>query len=63
MTQDSEWIPWPGGECPVATETLVEVRFDDPLNTERTYAARSLRWTHRNGNSDIIAYRIVEQQP
>ena len=47
------WIAWEGGECPVSTETLVDVRW------ERRLAAGCCRWDHRETSDDIVAYRIV----
>ncbi|NKI68894.1 hypothetical protein GN109_05630 [Collimonas pratensis] len=53
------WIQWPGGECPVADDVLVEVMLNDGC-VDGPLPAKSLRWNHLNdGNdSDIIAYKI-----
>lgn len=53
------WIQWPGGECPVADDVLVEVMLNDGC-IERPLPANSFRWNHLNdGNdSDIIAYKL-----
>ena len=52
------WIPWSGGECPVAPETLVDTKF---RNGSRAFgeAADEWDWLHRSTLplSDIIAYR------
>jgi len=68
MTDDRKemgaWIDWAGGECPVPTNQLVDLRFArapsgrawgdryraDPLNWE---------WQHGKAPLDIIAYREV----
>ena len=55
----SEWIEWNGGECPVAGDTLVEVRFQDGTHSKARKAA-IWSWKHDFVNSDIVAYRIVE---
>ncbi len=43
------FIPWHGGECPVARVTVVDAILR---------GGRNLRWFHRYGDGDIIAYRI-----
>jgi hypothetical protein len=68
---ENEWIEWAGGECPVALDARVDVRFRDGvehigLNNE----AHVYHWQHLsqgrapNGfkpDHDIIAYRVVSQ--
>lgn len=66
MADDSEWIEWAGGECPVDPYGFTEVRFRD--GEEETAPAMhwvdrwSNRWEHRGPyrNEDIIAYRVVQ---
>ena len=56
------WIPWAGGECPLAgIYGIVEVRFRDGY-TEYGHPSRwNASWIHRpyDPMCDIIAYRIV----
>lgn len=60
---DDGWIPWEGGDCPVAHSTTVDVRLR--LGCEGCDVASNWRWLHETrGNSilegaDIIAYRVV----
>lgn len=62
MTPDAEgWITWGGGVCPVAPETLVDVRFRDGYNST-AQAARTWSWRQDGDGDDIIAYRIVKEQ-
>lgn len=74
MTQDSEWIEWNGGECPVALDTIVQVRIRDGGEFRPSIAViwgdgkdanlSNWAWTPDEASADdIIAYRIVEQQP
>ena len=61
---DDGWIPWKGGECPVAHGTVVDVRYRD--GWEGGGLASKWRWHHETrGNpilegGDIIAYRVVK---
>lgn len=50
------WRPWSGGECPVAADTLVDVkpRMGDIFPPRR---AGDLFWDHLGGNSDIVEWR------
>ena len=63
------WIPWAGGECPVAKGVLVDVRFRDgeellsvpaqtrlPIHRE----ANGRFWYDEGMGNDIIAYRIAK---
>ena len=62
--QPSYWIPWEGGECPVAHGTVVDVRYRD--GWEGDGLASKWRWHHATQESsdvkelDIIAYRVVK---
>lgn len=51
------WIPWEGGECPVAWGAQVEARLrnGEILND----AATQLSWLDEGSGWDIIAYRLV----
>ena len=57
------WIPWKGGDCPVAHGTVVDVRLRN--GWEGDLLASVWRWHHATQKSsdvkelDIIAYRVV----
>ena len=59
---DDGWMLWQGGECPVDSDAIVEVKYRKPnpyqLNNER---AGDFAWAHDGIDDDIIAYRL--QQP
>jgi len=57
----SEWIQWHGGECPVARDASLSIRFRDGCEMPGA-GDDSLRWSHSGGNGDIVAYRIVETE-
>jgi hypothetical protein len=52
--KDDGWIEWHGGECPVAGDVNVDLRFSDGSKLP-AMAAWSVRWH----NLDLIAYRIA----
>lgn len=60
----SEWIEWSGGECPVPPGTVVEVRFrngnSDPDSNAEWW---DWRWRGREGEYDIVAYRVISEKP
>lgn len=62
LTASDCWIEWHGGDCPVDSDAIVEVRFRNPsrnkFNNDR---AGDFYWAHTGSNADIIAYRL--QQP
>lgn len=60
---DDGWIDWAGGECPVAPDTIVSVRFGDLEACSTTGAAKTYRWGHAGNRSDILAYKVVEEAP
>lgn len=55
------WIDWQGGECPVDSDAIVEVKFQwhnqHQYNNDR---AGDFDWAHTGSNCDIIAYRLHE---
>lgn len=57
------WINWAGGECPVDSDAIVEVkcRWHNPCqyNNDR---AGDFYWAHTGSNADIIAYRLHEHE-
>lgn len=54
------WIEWHGGECPVDSDAIVEVKYRKPspfhFNNDR---AGYFAWSHDGNSGDIIAYRMV----
>jgi hypothetical protein len=59
---DGGWIEWGGGQCPVADDQRVHVQFRDGevISDADGYC---LRWSHKGTPRDIIAYRIIPEQP
>jgi hypothetical protein len=57
----SDWIEWKGGDRPVSTDTLVEVRLRDSELKAETGEAVEFDWRHEIMDDDIIAYRIVKE--
>lgn len=53
------WIEWHGGDCPVDSDAIVEVKFRKPnpyqFNNDR---AGDFNWSHDGFDGDIIAYRL-----
>jgi hypothetical protein len=53
------WIEWHGGECPVDSDAIVEVKYRTPspyqFNNDR---AGDFTWSHDGFGGDIIAYRL-----
>lgn len=61
---DSGWIEWGGGasgSCPVAYTTLVEVQ--SRIGHVAEDCAEAFEWCHEADDDDIIAYRIIPEQP
>lgn len=52
------WTKWEGGECPVAADAHVEVKFRDGDTDRRE--PRDWNWSRFDGPKTIVAYRIVE---
>lgn len=57
--QDTEWIEWAGGECPVEGRRRVEARLRDGATEEMD--ANSFDWEHLqdDAENDIVAYRVL----
>ena len=55
------WIQWAGGDCPVDSDAVVEVRYRKPnphqYNNDR---AGDFIWLHTGSGGDIIAYRLQQ---
>ena len=70
-TQESCWIEWPGGDCPVPRGTLVDVIYRDGKTLYRLPAdeihctsrdASCVFWQHDGEPSDIVRYRKAAHQ-
>lgn len=61
VPDENGWLPWYGGECPVAAGTMVDVRYRRVLAEEKAVYAHLSRWEHLPYDDDIVAYRIVEE--
>jgi hypothetical protein len=62
--ETGEWVLWLGGECPVPTKTVVDVKlkYDGGALTRRTLASR-VNWNwFDDGPSSVIAYRVVKEE-
>lgn len=55
------WIDWHGGNCPVDSDAIVEVKYRKPnpyqFNNDR---AGDFTWSHEGVGCDIIAYRLKQ---
>lgn len=60
LADTNHWIQWSGGECPIAPDTEVEVRFR--AGHTAIDNAKNWDWTHddEHGFSDIIGYRLTQ---
>ncbi len=65
----SDWIEWKGGECPVAPDTMVEVRYRSailPISGPDLARRDDWRWEPPQqglaGSFDIVAYRVIGQE-
>ena len=61
LSKNDGWIEWGGGDCPVDSDAIVEVRYRSPnpyqFNNDR---AGDFAWAHDGFGGDIIAYRIQQ---
>lgn len=56
------WIDWHGGECPVDSDAIVEVKFREPCQIHFSNdRAGDFTWLHYGHTADIIAYRLVNK--
>lgn len=62
---DGEWIEWGGGECPVAPWESVSVKHRNDKCTSPDGPAYQFDWSNYPSkfDTDIIAYRIIPEQP
>jgi hypothetical protein len=59
----SEWIEWKGGECPVYNDTLVDVKFRSGQVHECFSSDYwDWRWWDGRESSEIVAYRLSEEE-
>ncbi|WP_293649063.1 hypothetical protein [uncultured Pantoea sp.] len=58
QTDNYGWIEWKGGECPLAPEKVVDVKWR--AGGVMTVEAGGRSWTHDGKFHDIIAYRVIE---
>jgi len=56
---EGEWIEWGGGECPISSDCIVEVKFRY-VECQLAEEAFDFDWHHYGNASDIIAYRVIE---
>ncbi|MFL6615976.1 MAG: hypothetical protein ACJ8LD_19960 [Pantoea agglomerans] len=63
--EQDEWIEWGGGKCPVHGNENVEIKFRDGCIGGGIRKAGGYYWGRTNAalQSDIIAYRIIPEQP
>ncbi|MDH2121918.1 hypothetical protein N5J75_01670 [Pantoea brenneri] len=63
--QGEGWIEWGGGECPVDAEVVVSVKYRGDKWAHQEGEAAKFDWRHRGwcADTDIIAYRIIPEQP
>ena len=53
------WIDWHGGECPVDSDAIVEVKCRHPSSNQfNNDRAGDFYWSHDGLGYDIIAYRL-----
>lgn len=58
--EESEWIEWNGGNCPVDEEAFVDLRFRiGEENNERSIPAGVWNWKQLGSMYDIVAYRVA----
>ena len=53
------WIQWAGGECPVESDAIIEVKYRKPNRYRYSNdRAGDFDWSHYGFDGDIIAYRL-----
>jgi hypothetical protein len=57
----SDWIEWNGGECPVDSQTMVEIRFRSSDDIYKALAG-DYYWGPLADGAPITAYRIAEPE-
>lgn len=62
LSASEGWIEWHGGECPVDSDAIVEVKYLSPKPYQYSNdRAGDFDWEHIGSNADIIAYRLHDQ--
>lgn len=56
------WIEWGGGDMPVSEHTFLHVRYRGEFQEDKCIAGNMI-WNHSGEEDDIIAYRIIPEQP
>lgn len=56
------WIEWGGGDMPVSENTFLLVRYRGEFQEDKCIAGNMI-WNHSGEEDDIIAYRIIPEQP
>lgn len=62
LTASEGWIEWRGGDCPVDSDAIVEVKYR--WHNQHQYSndrAGDFDWEHTGSSCDIIAYRLQNQ--
>ena len=64
---DGKWHVWNGGECPVHPEVITDVQIRGQTREEAeaecgvdAYPADLWSWYHLGQDSDIVAFRVIE---
>ncbi len=60
---DRGWIEWRGGEQPVDDDAIVEIRCRHEEYKYKPERACHFAWNYTGLGLDIIAYRIIPEQP
>ncbi len=55
--EDDGWIEWDGREGPVATGTMVKVRWRN--GKEDTDDSHAYQWGHSGEEWDVVAYKVL----
>jgi hypothetical protein len=58
MTEESAWIEWKGGDCPIPPDTPFQVKLRNG-ETAIVPPNQEWRWTDSGSSHDIVAYRLV----
>lgn len=58
------WIEWNGGDCPVAHETMVDLKFSNGETVVGTpnFSAGVWDWHHTDDDYDIVGYRHAKPE-
>ena len=63
--EESGWIKWNGGECPVAADVIVQCMMRGGEDVGFWHMAElkggEWDWSHTNHPGDIVSYRVVEE--